>query len=129
MLPFPIRLTSGRPIYEQVVFAAKKAIVMGILREGDKFPSVRELSEAIKINPNTAQKIIRELEHERFIEIRPGLGSVVAHRPSLAAQDAIEAMQAPLDELIIQAKQYGLSLDAFVKEIRKQWEFRSGGKR
>ena len=41
------------PIAEQVVFAVKKAVATGQLRAGGAFPSVRQLSQELRINPNT----------------------------------------------------------------------------
>src|SRR5436305_974798 len=54
MLPFSIDLKAGLPVAEQILFAVKKAVVGGQLVAGDKFPSVRVLSQELKINPNTA---------------------------------------------------------------------------
>jgi hypothetical protein len=51
VIPFSVSFEAGVAIYEQVVYAAKKAIISGQLRPGDPFPSVRSLSKALKINP------------------------------------------------------------------------------
>jgi GntR family transcriptional regulator len=56
MLPFSIDLRPGLPVAEQILFAVKKAVVGGQLRPGDRFPSVRVLSQELKINPNTAHR-------------------------------------------------------------------------
>ena len=61
MIPFRLTLQSGVPVHEQVAFAAKKAMISGQLRPGDPFPSVRALSKAMKIHPNTAHKVIAQL--------------------------------------------------------------------
>ena len=58
MLPFRIDFHSGEPVYEQVIYAAKKAILSGVLSPGERFPSVRSLSQELKINPNTAHKVV-----------------------------------------------------------------------
>ena len=56
MIPFHVDFRPGATIYEQVVYAAKKAMMAGQLRPGDAFPSVRTLSRELKINPNTAHR-------------------------------------------------------------------------
>ena len=61
MLPFSVEIKAGESPYRQIVYAATKAIVSGELAPGAAFPSVRELSQALKINPNTAQKVVAEL--------------------------------------------------------------------
>ncbi len=58
MLPFSIELKPGLPIAEQVIFAVKKAVGAGQLKPGQPFPSVRAVSQELKINPNTAHKIV-----------------------------------------------------------------------
>src|SRR3972149_6961346 len=77
MLPFSITLRAGVPIYEQVVYAVRRATVSGQLRTGDPFPSVRALSQELRINPNTAHKIVAALVEDGLLEVRPGLGTVV----------------------------------------------------
>lgn len=57
MLSFPVELKPGLPITEQVLFAVKKGVVAGQLKPGEPFPSVRVLSQELRINPNTAHKL------------------------------------------------------------------------
>jgi GntR family transcriptional regulator len=64
MLPFSIDLKPGMPVAEQILFAVKKAVVAGQMRPGDKFPSVRTLSQELKVNPNTAHKVVAALVAE-----------------------------------------------------------------
>ena len=61
MIPFRLAFEPGIPVHEQATFAAKKAMISGQLRPGDPFPSVRTLSKALKINPNTAHKVIAQV--------------------------------------------------------------------
>ena len=64
MIPFRVDFRPGTSLYEQVIYAAKKALISGQLRPGDPFPSVRALSAELKINPNTAHKVITHLLYE-----------------------------------------------------------------
>ena len=61
MLPFRVDLNPGQSAYRQIVYAATRAVVSGELPPGSPFPSVRELSLSLKINPNTAHKVVAEL--------------------------------------------------------------------
>ena len=61
MIPFRLSFEPGISLYEQVVYAAKKAVVSGQMLPGEPFPSVRTFSKALKINPNTAHKVITHL--------------------------------------------------------------------
>jgi hypothetical protein len=51
VIPWRLTFRSGISLYEQVVYAAKKAVISGQMQPGDPFPSVRTLSKELKINP------------------------------------------------------------------------------
>ena len=57
-----------RPIYIQLVEMIRIDIVSGKFKKGQKLPSVRELALMLKVNPNTMQKALVELEDEKLIE-------------------------------------------------------------
>ena len=77
MLPFLVEFRPGEPVYEQVIFAAKKAMLSGNLPPGSRFPSVRSLSQELKINPNTAHKVVMALTAEGFTFTHTDLGDAV----------------------------------------------------
>src|SRR5512142_1638002 len=95
MLPFRVELRAGESPYRQVVFAATRAVVAGELPAGSTFPSVRELSQALKINPNTAHKVVAELVRSGILEVRPGIGTVVCagRRRSREEGELLEAVR------------------------------------
>ena len=110
------------PIYEQVVYAAKKAILAGDLAPGERFPSVRVLSQDLKINPNTAHKIISELVSERLLEIQPGVGTVVAKRPSFTEAERARLLRNEVEHLVVEAQRLGLTLEALSESIARHWQ-------
>lgn len=71
----------ARPIYTQISDGFRDQIRSGILRTGDKLPSVRELATQLTINPNTIQRSYRELEIQGWIASVPGKGSFVCGVP------------------------------------------------
>jgi GntR family transcriptional regulator len=121
MIPFRLTLQPGVSIYEQVVYAAKKALVSGKISAGEPFPSVRTLSKALKINPNTAHKVITQLISEGLLEVHPGLGTVVAERLPSSATDRAHLLKEELEELVVEAKRLGLSLDEVTDAIAGHW--------
>ena len=70
----------ARPIYSQIIDGFRQQIKAGILRSGDKLPSVRELAAQLTINPNTIQRAYRELEMEGWIATVPGKGCFVCQQ-------------------------------------------------
>ena len=121
-LPFTAVLSPGLPLHDQIVFAATKAIVTGQLRAGDLFPSVRTISQELRINPNTAQKIVTSLARRGLLDARPGIGTVVADwRPP--ANAARRQFVAPLIEhLVIEAKYLRLDASDVIDAIRREWK-------
>ncbi|HEU0122409.1 MAG TPA: GntR family transcriptional regulator [Bryobacteraceae bacterium] len=127
MIPFRVQFQPGAPLYEQVVYAAKKALLAGQLRPGDPFPSVRAMSTALKINPNTAHKVQQHLLNEGLLEVKPGIGTVVAKRPASSRAAKNELLQEELEQLVVEAKKLGLTLDEVQAALGNHWVRLDGG--
>jgi GntR family transcriptional regulator len=121
MIPFHVELRPGSPIYEQIVYAATKAVVSGQLRPGDAFPSVRSLSKGLKINPNTSHKVINRLVTIGLLEIRPGFGTVVANRPQATKAEKTRLLEEQLEVLIVEGKRLGVELPDMQEALEKHW--------
>ena len=127
MLPFSIELKAGLPVAEQILFAVKKAVVAGQLRPGDKFPSVRVLSQELKVNPNTAHKVVAALVAEGVLVTTPAIGSVVAAREMGGRQEKAELLGADLERVVVEAKKLGLTLAEVQAGLGAHWK-KLGGK-
>src|SRR4051794_35838301 len=103
-------LRPGQSIFDQVVYAAKKAFVSGEYQPGQAFPSVRALAAELKIHPNTAHKVVQHLIQERWLEMRPGIGTVVAEPPEARPGDKQRLLDQEVEQLVVEAKRVGLSL-------------------
>jgi GntR family transcriptional regulator len=121
MLSFSVTLKAGESPYRQVVYAATKAIVSGELQPGDTFPSVRELSQALKINPNTAQKVVAELVRDGLLEVRPGIGTIVTCGRRASPMERRALLSTEIEQLVVEAKRLGLAEDEVVKAIQDRW--------
>jgi GntR family transcriptional regulator len=121
MLPFSITLKAGLPVAEQVIFAARKAVVAGQLRAGDKFPSVRTLSQELRINPNTAHKVVAALVAEGVLVTTPAIGSVVAARSAGGRKERAELLGAEVEWLVVEAKKLGLDLVDVQAAVAEHW--------
>ena len=121
MLPFSIALRSGLPIHDQVVYAVTRAVVTGQLRPGDPFPSVRALSQELKINPNTAHKIVATLTAEGLLDVRPGIGTVISQGKAEAGADRRGSIEGDVERLVIQSRRAGLTLQDVLTTVRRYW--------
>ena len=111
----------GISLFEQVVYAAKKAMVSGQMRPGDPFPSVRALSKELKINPNTAHKIVAHLVSEGLLETRPGIGTVVATLPDSTRKERTQLLGQEIEELVVEAKRLGIEREEMLDSISAHW--------
>jgi len=127
VLPFSIELKAGLPVAEQILFAVKKAVVTGQLRPGDKFPSVRVLSQELRVNPNTAHKVVAALVHEGVLVTTPAVGSIVAEREAGGRRERAELLGADLERVVVEAKKLGLTLDEVQHGLAAHWK-KLGGK-
>ena len=83
----------ARPIYAQIIDTYRSQIAAGILQNGDKLPSVRDLASQLAINPNTIQRAYRELEMAGWIATVPGKGCFVCGIPGEAVQEQQDLLQ------------------------------------
>ena len=91
-IEFHLDGASGISPYLQLVRQVRQALRLGVLREGDQLPTVKDVVAALAINPNTVLKAYRELERDGLVAARPGIGTFVTR--SLA--DSTLAAHGPL---------------------------------
>lgn len=88
MIEFRLDGHSKVSTYMQLVQQVRQSLRTGLLELGDRLPKVREVAEALAINPNTVLKAYRQLEIEGLVQGRPGVGTFVRRSlagPSLAS--------------------------------------------
>ena len=73
-----IDVMSRVPVYEQLIKQVEDQVLKGIMKEGDKMPSVRSLSMELSTNPNTIQKAYMELDRRGILVSVPGKGSFIS---------------------------------------------------
>jgi GntR family transcriptional regulator len=122
MIPFRLDFRPGVSLFEQVVYAAKKAMICGQIRPGDAFPSVRALSKELKINPNTAHKIVTHLVTTGLLETRPGIGTVVAILPEASKAERTQLLGHEIEQLVVEAKKLGIGPEDILESISTHWQ-------
>ena len=121
MLPFRVEFKTGQPVYEQVVYAVKKSVVSGQLLPGETFPSVRTLSQELKMNPNTAHKVVMTLVSEGLLEVKPGIGTVVSQAPMATHGQRSLILNEEVERLVVEAKNLSLDLREVLAAVKKHW--------
>ena len=117
-------LRGNKSIYEQIIDKFKELIMRGTMKQGDKMPSVRELSRTLGVNPNTIQKAYRELERQVYIYTAAGVGTFVADKKDITPDDEeLKKARAAVGEAFSQLLFLGLDYDkaySIVIEIMKE---------
>jgi GntR family transcriptional regulator len=121
VLPFSVSLTSGDSPFRQIVFAATRAVVSGEMPAGEPFPSVRELSQALKINPNTAHKVVAELVRVGLLEVLPGVGTVVSASWRASDEERHTLLDTEIERLVVEARRLGLPREAVTGAVERWW--------
>jgi GntR family transcriptional regulator len=104
-----------------VIYAAKKAFISGEFTPGQPFPSVRTLAADLKIHPNTAHKVIQHLIQERWLEARPGVGTVVAEAPAARSGDKKRVLDQEVEQFVVEAMRVGLAEGELLEAVQRQW--------
>ena len=114
---------SGVPIYVQLVEGVKHALTVGILRPGERLPTVRTLAEELAVAPNTVVKAYNELQRAGLIESRPGVGTVVAgNLEEVVREQQVEALYERLGMLVRDAVGLGVTEDDLWERFDAEFE-------
>jgi GntR family transcriptional regulator len=106
---FSIATGSAEPIYRQLVEQVRRLAAGGQLQPGDAMPSVRDVAQALAVNPMTVSKAYGLLEMDGVLARRRGLGMVVAERAAPdAPADRIELLRPTLERAALEARQLEL---------------------
>ena len=115
MIEFHLDGRSGVAPYMQLIHQVRHALRLGLLREGDQLPTVKDVVARLAINPNTVLKAYRELEREGLVAGRPGIGTFVTRTLTDASLAAHEPLRKDLQRWLAKARLAGLdeeSIDA-----------------
>lgn len=123
MIEFHLDTRSGVSPYMQLIQQVRQAMRLGVLVEGDRLPTVKEVVAGVAINPNTVLKAYRELEYEGLVQARPGVGTFVTRTLSDDTLAAHEPLRRDLRRWLADARGAGLdeeSVEAlFVSTFRE----------
>ncbi|WP_438444529.1 GntR family transcriptional regulator [Gorillibacterium sp. sgz5001074] len=117
--PLKFRIDFSQPLYEQILNQVRSAIAKGEIGLGDKMPSVRELAQVLRVNPNTVMRAYQELERDGLTEKRQGQGTYVTSSRDRVQDFRSDLAERYVGEFLIQMASLGLSLNDVVHIIQK----------
>jgi GntR family transcriptional regulator len=109
VIEFHLDAHSGIAPYQQIVGQVRQALLLGLLAEGDKLPTIKEVVAAVAINPNTVSKAYRELEHQGLAAAKPGVGTFITRSLGHASLADHGPLQDELRGWLAKARAAGLT--------------------
>lgn len=120
---FDINPTDAAPIWRQIEEGMRRMITLGALRPGDTVPSVRDLAQQLRVNPNTVARAYQRLTEHGVFAVRRGEGTFVADEPSQPKRsERNEVLRDASNRYAGAAIAVGATLDAAVDELNTSYD-------
>jgi DNA-binding transcriptional regulator YhcF (GntR family) len=120
--PLRFVLDYSQPLYEQVLEQFRNSIAKGEIALGEKMPSVRELAQALKINPNTVLRAYQELERDALTETRRGQGTFITSDANRVAEVRRKLALQAVTDFLNKMKSLGLTKDEILRLLQEKGE-------
>ncbi len=119
---FTIDVMSRVPVYEQIIQQVEEQVLIGMLKAGDKMPSVRSLSIKLSINPNTIQKSYTELDRRGLIITVPGKGSFISDNAAELIGEKSRGKIEDLTDIVTELAYAAVAKEEIIKVIESVYE-------
>ena len=106
-----------RPIYVQLVEKIRLEIISGKLKLGSRLPSVRELALTTRVNPNTMQKALLELENEGLVYTERTNGKFVTENKELIEKIKKELAKEKVNNYLNDMQNIGITYEEAAKYL------------
>lgn len=106
------------PLYIGLAAELRTAIIRGIYKKGEKLPGVRELAFDAKVNPNTMQRALLELERECLIRTKGTAGKFITEDEKVIAEARRLMLRKLADSFVLRCRSIGADLEEITEEIR-----------
>ena len=117
------KFSGSLPVYQQIKTQLQGAVLAGTYPAGSRIPSVRELAAQAKVNPNTMQRALTELEHEGLLECHGTLGRCVTAEQTVLEQLRRNALDALVRDCARRFREAGLTREqasAMLLQLEKE---------
>lgn len=116
---FTVDFQSRTPIFEQIKHQVEEYIRLGILNNGDRLPSVRELTESVGVNPNTVQKAYSALGSDGLLVSATGNGCFVSDNATQIIRSKAEDSLPEFEETVKRLVTSGIPKERLIQIINK----------
>lgn len=105
-----LKISSSRPVYLQIEEYIRNTVITNVYPSGSRIPTVRELAAELKVNPNTVQRAMVELEQQGLLIANGTLGKIVTTDQTVIDSIRQSAVQAAVKDCIAQFEVLGISI-------------------
>ena len=120
-------LDSSRPIYAQIAELVRLDIISGLYAPGTKLPSVRELAAQAKVNPNTMQRALTELEGSGLLYAQRTSGRFVTQDETLIREAGRQMAREETGRFLARMENLGFAGEEILQFVHHQVEQQSKG--
>lgn len=119
---FRVDPTSPVPLYAQLEHAIRAAIAAGVLRRGERLPTVRELAVQLRINANTVARVYAKLERAGVLATQRGVGTRVKDPAAIAksGRERERALRSIADRTLAEASAVGIPAAELIRHLQQR---------
>ncbi|PYI53893.1 GntR family transcriptional regulator [Paenibacillus flagellatus] len=117
----------SQPLYEQILDQVRSSIAKGEIGLGEKMPSVRELAQELRMNPNTVMRAYMELERDGLTEKRRGQGTFVTSSAERVKTFRTDLAARYIESFMAQMESLGMTWEDIEDYVRRRSRAEEGG--
>jgi GntR family transcriptional regulator len=119
---FRVDPSSPVPLYAQIERAIRAAIAAGMLRTGDRLPTVRQLAVDLRVNANTVARVYAELERAGVLTTQRGVGTTVRDAAAISKppRDRERALRGIADRTLAEAAAVGIPVSEVIRHLQQR---------
>lgn len=110
---------NDRPVYLQIIDVIITRIVSGVYNPGERIPSVRDLAEEARVNPNTMQKALSEIERLGYITSQRTAGKFITDDAEIIGALKKSKADNLLENFVDEIKKINISIDEAIEMLKK----------
>lgn len=108
------------PIYQQIIIHFSRAIVKGDINAGERIPSIRDLSIALKVNTNTIARAYQEMEREKLIYSQRGTGYFIMENENITNEVKTQMVGSAISRFLEEMRALGFDNSGIISELSRQ---------
>lgn len=109
-----------RPIYLQLVESISGDVIKGVLKPGDKLPSVREYALETGVNVNTIQRVYKELETMALTETKRGQGTFITTNEQVIDEIREKMKEQVALQFVAAIESFGFTVEEIIEVLKRK---------